>query len=136
MKILLALAAFALVAVLVVSATMGADTLVPGGDSAKKKPVGGLAPSGGKARLLPASLSPPSIKGTGFKPGENVTVKFVDGPKATRRAKANGSGSFTILMPERNNQCGNLSAVAVGDKGSRASFQFAQVLCAVPSQSQ
>ncbi len=136
MKILLALAAFALAAALVVSATMGAGTLVPGGDSAKKKPVGGLAPSGGKARLLPASLSPPSIKGTGFKPGENVTVKLIDSPKATRRAKANGSGSFTIRMPERTNQCGGLTAVAVGDKGSRASFQFAQVMCAVPSQSQ
>src|ERR687897_3079576 len=117
MKILLALAAFALLAVLVVSATMGADTLIPGGDPAKK-PVGGLAPSGGKARLLPTSLSPPSIKGTGFKPGENVTIKLIDSPQSTRRAKASESGSFTIRMPERTNQCGGLTAVAVGDKGS------------------
>lgn len=136
MKILLALAAVALGAVLVVSATMGADTLVPGGDSAKKKPAGGLAPTPGKARLLPASLSPPSLKGTGFKPGEHVTVKIVDGSKATRRATADGSGSFVVRMPARIDRCNGMTVVAVGDKGTRTAFQFAELLCAVPGTHQ
>ena len=136
MKILLTLAAIVVAAALVVSATMGAETLVPGGDSAKEKPRGGLAPSSGKAQLMPSSLTPPSLKGTGFKPGENVTVKIVDGLKATRRVKASASGSFTVRLAARTDRCGGMTAIAVGDKGSRASFQFAQVMCAVPSQSQ
>jgi hypothetical protein len=131
MKILLALAAVALAAVLVVSATMGAEALVPGGDSAKKTSVGGLAPSPGKARLMPASLAPPTLKGTGFKAGEKVTVKVVDGLAFTRRAVANSSGSFTVRLPPTTDRCNGMTAYAVGDKGSRASFQFAQFTCAV-----
>ena len=132
MKILLALFAFAALAVLVVSATMGAETLIPGGETKRKPPVGGLAPSGGKARLLPSSSAPQSLKGTGFKPGEIVTVKVVHPPQAIRRAQADGSGSFTVRLPARANRCNGMTVVAVGNKGSRASFQFAQVLCAAP----
>jgi hypothetical protein len=132
MKILLTLAAFVLVAVLVVSATMGAETLVPGGESNKKTPVGGLAPSSGKARILPTGFAPPSLKGTGFKPGEDVTVKVVGGSsKATRRARANGSGSFTVRLGMPADRCNGMTVTAVGDKGSRASFQFAELLCAM-----
>ena len=40
MKILVALIAIALAAALLCLATMGADTLVPGGDSAKKQAAG------------------------------------------------------------------------------------------------
>jgi hypothetical protein len=130
MKIALALIGFALAAVLVVSATMGAETLVPGGDSSKRKPVGGLAPSPGKARLMPTSFAPPTLKGTGFKAGENVTVKIIDGPKATRHVKASNSGSFTVRVPARADRCKGMAAIAIGDRGSRASFQFAEVMCA------
>ena len=136
MKILLALAAFALAAAFVVSATMGAGDARPRRRLREEEAGGRIGAQRRQGPAVAASLSPPSIKGTGFKPGENVTVKLIDSLKATRRAKANGSGSFTIRMPERTNQCGGLTAVAVGDKGSRASFQFAQVMCAVPSQSQ
>jgi hypothetical protein len=130
MKILLALAAFALAAVLVVSATMGAETLVPGGDDGKKKPAGGFAPSSGKPSLMPMGFAPPTLKGTGFRPGENVTVTIVDGVKATRRAKANSAGSFVVQLPTRTDRCNGMTAMAVGDKGSRTSFQLAEVMCA------
>ncbi len=130
MKILLVLLAIAIAAVLVVSATMGAGTLVPGGESAKKKPRGTIAQTG-KARLLPTSFAPPSLKGTGFKPGENVTVKVLDaGPKVTRRVQADGSGSFVVRLSTRVDRCSGMTATAVGDKGSRTSFQFAELLCA------
>src|SRR5688572_13250593 len=127
MKILLALAAFALAAVLVVSATMGAETLVPGGESKKQTPVGGVA-SNGKARLLPAGFAPPTLKGTGFKPGENVTVK-VDA--VTKRVRADSNGSFSVRLSNRFDRCNGMRASAVGDKGSKASFQFAELLCAM-----
>lgn len=131
MRILVALAAFALAAVLVVSATMGADTLVPGAGDTKKTPSGGLAPAdNGKARILPMGVS--SLKGTGFKPGEKVTVKVVDGPRKTMRTTANGSGSFSVRLPAQVDRCNGMTVVAVGDQGSRASFQLSQLLCAAP----
>ena len=136
MKILLALAAFALAAVLIVSATMGAETLVPGGESKKKTtPVGGLVPSGGKARLFPSGFA--SLKGTGFKPRENVTVKVLGDitTSTRRRVQADASGSFIVRLPKRGNRCNGMTATAVGDKGSRASFQLAELLCAAPGSS-
>jgi hypothetical protein len=133
MKILLALAAFALAAALVVSATMGAGTLVPGGDDRKKKPGGGLAlPPSGKARLLPTGFAPPTLKGTGFKPGENVTVQIRDNATPTKkRVKASSSGSFTVRLAARVDRCNGMTVTAVGDQGSRASFQLSELLCAV-----
>lgn len=130
MKILLALIAFALAGVLVVSATMGAGTLVPGGDSKKKTPRGGVV-SNGKARILPTSFAPPTVKGTGFRPGENVTVRLHEGAsKGTRRVRADSSGSFTVRLSPRVDRCNGMTITAVGDKGSRTSFQFAELLCA------
>lgn len=130
MKILVALLAIALAAALVVSATMGAGTLVPGGESSKKKPRGGVTATG-KARLLPTSFAPPSLKGTGFKPGENVTVKVLGAAtKATRRVLADRSGSFVVRLATRFDRCNGMTVTAVGDKGSRTSFQFAELLCA------
>ncbi len=131
MKILVALAGIAVAAVLVVSATMGAETLVPGGESAKKKPRGGLA-TNGKALLLPTNGAGSSLKGTGFKPGENVVVKVLDGTtKTTRRVRADGSGSFVVRLAAAFDRCNGMTVTAVGDKGSRTSFQFAELLCAM-----
>jgi hypothetical protein len=130
MKILLVLAAVAAAAVLVVSATMGAGTLVPGGESSKIKPRTGVA-TNGKARIQPTSFAPLALKGTGFRPGENVTVTVVATTKATRRVRASGSGSFAVRLATGFDRCNGLTVSAVGDKGSRTSFQFSQLLCAV-----
>jgi hypothetical protein len=133
MKIALVLLGFALAAVLVVSATMGAETLVPGGESTKKLPRGAMA-TNGKARLLPVGFSPMTLKGTGFKPGENVTVE-VEGGK-TKRVQASASGAFTVRFPSRVDRCQGMTASAVGDKGSRAAFQHAEVMCAMSGAQQ
>jgi hypothetical protein len=130
MKILLVLAAIVLAAALVVSATMGAETLVPGGDSAKKQPRGSMTVYTGKARVLPAGLSPPAVKGSGFKPGENVTVRLVDGAaKATRRVKADSKGAFLVRLQNDYDRCNGMTVIAVGDKGSKATFQLSELLC-------
>jgi hypothetical protein len=129
MKILLALVVVAVAAVLVVSATMGADTLVPGGGS-KTMPKGD-AGSNGKAALKMMSFSPLKLRGTGFRPGENVKVRLLDGPVLTRQVKASTAGAFTVQMPGQLTQCG-VTVSAIGDKGSRAGFQFSQFACAAP----
>jgi hypothetical protein len=134
MKILLVLATIVLAAALIVSATMGAGTLVPGGDSDgdKNTPRGTVAGQKGKPRILAVSLSPLVIKGTGFVPGEHVTVKIVDGPKAKRRTTANAQGAFTVRVPTRFDRCNGMTVSAVGDKGSKTGFALAEFLCASP----
>ena len=131
MKILLALVVVAVAAVLVVSATMGADTLVPGGGSSKTMPKGGSG-SNGKAALKAMSFTPLVLRGTGFRAGENVKVKLLDGPVQTRQVKASTTGAFTVRMAAQLTQCKGLTVSAVGDKGSRAGFQFSQFACAAP----
>jgi hypothetical protein len=134
MKILLALIAVGIVAVLAVSATMGAGTLVPGGDSSveKKNPPFGVT-ANGKARLLPMSFTTGTFKGVGFKSGENVTVRMLDDArKATKRVRADARGSFTVRMGLRMERCYGGTVTAVGDKGSRTSFNFSHLLCAAP----
>ena len=138
MKVAVALIGIALTAALVVSATMGAGTLVPGDGSTAspppppapgsttKLPRGELTPNG-KARLMPVSFAPPTLKGSGFRPGENVTVD-VDGKK--KKVKASSSGTFTVRYPSRVDRCHGMSATAVGDKGSRTGFQLSEFMCA------
>jgi hypothetical protein len=133
MKILLALAAVALAAALVVSATMGAGALVPGGGSAKDQSSSVAPGAKGKARLTAMSFSPLRIKGTGFRPGENVTVKVEDGlAKRSRRVKASSAGAFMAGWNVRYEGCKGMTVSAVGDKGSRAGFQFSEFVCAAP----
>jgi hypothetical protein len=133
MKIAIALIGIALAAVLVVSATMGAGTLVPGGESTKKAPRGAIA-TNGKARLMPVSFAPATLKGTSFRPGENVRVEL-EGIK-TKNVQANSAGAFTVRFPSRADRCHGMSASAVGDKGSRASFQLAELMCAMSGATQ
>jgi hypothetical protein len=91
-----------------------------------------LSTATGKARILPAGLSPPAVKGSGFKPGENVTVRLVDGAaKATKRVKADSKGAFVVRLQTGYDRCNGMTVTAVGDKGSKASFQLAEFLCAV-----
>ena len=134
MKIFVALIAIALAAALLVSATMGADKLVPGGGSAKSKPEatmnGGVA---GKAQLMPVGLRPLMVKGTGFKSGETVTLRSTDSPVKTRRTvKASPTGSFVVRMGVSADRCNGMTVVAIGSKGSRAAFNFSEIVCAAP----
>jgi len=135
MKIAIVVLGIVLAAALVVSATMGAETLVPGGDSSSKSKVpGSEIRTNGKARLMPMNFAPPILKGTNFKPRENVTVKVEGG--RTRKVQASDSGTFTVRFPARVERCNGMTATAVGDKGSRAAFQLAELMCAASGTAQ
>ena len=88
----------------------------------------GVAPSG-KAQLMVSSLSPPSLRGSGFRPGENVTVRMREGAsKGTKRVRANASGSFVVRYPALPaGDCGGMNVTAAGDKGSRAGVRVLPV---------
>lgn len=126
MKVLVAFAGIALVAVLTVSATMGAETLVPGGDSAEKQ--GLPTAASGKARLRPTGKG---MRGTGFVPGENVRVTVLEAlpGKVTRRVTADANGTFVVRLNAAVDRCNGYTVTAVGDKGSRASYRPPQLLC-------
>ncbi len=134
MKFALAILAIAVAAVLVISATMAAgliDTIDTRSASRENKV--NAVPSSGKARIVPLSMTPLRIKGRGFVAGERVRVTATAGSKkVTRPATAGSRGGFVVLLPLGEiDRCNGLLVVATGDKGSRTSFQFAQLLCPV-----
>jgi hypothetical protein len=135
MKILLALFAIALAAVLVVSATLGAGTLIPG-DGGPGKPPGrvGGGPTG-RPQLIPVGSAPLTLKGIGFEAGETVTVRSADNPVQSRRTvKASATGSFVVRLGRSVDRCNGGTVLATGNRGSKAGFNFAPTVCAVPGQ--
>jgi len=82
------------------------------------------------AELKPRSLAPLQLSGSGFKRRERVriTVTPTGGESVTKRLWAKRNGSFTATFAGVE-ACNGLEAVAVGRRGSRASFQFAAVGC-------
>jgi hypothetical protein len=52
------------------------------------------AATAGSARLRVTSLSPATVRGTGFVPGERVRVTVAAGSSATRRVLAGPAGGF------------------------------------------
>jgi hypothetical protein len=82
------------------------------------------------ANLLPVRLAPLTLHGTGFHRFERVrvTVTPVIGSPATKRVRANRHGAFRATFRRLRADGNGLEAVAVGRRGSRASFQFSSFL--------
>ena len=77
--------------------------------------------------------SPVAFRGTGFKAHERVRVSVYAGTRATRRTTAGLRGGFTVRFAGLNpSACAGFSAVAVGNKGSRASFKRPPGECPQP----
>ena len=79
------------------------------------------------AKLVPAQLDPLTLHGSGFHRFERirVTVTPVGGTATTKRLRANRHGSFRVVFRRLRADGNGLEAVAVGRRGTRASFQFA-----------
>jgi hypothetical protein len=78
------------------------------------------------AKLVPARLEPLTLHGTGFHRFERIRVAVtpVVGSPATKRVRANRHGAFRVVFRSLRADGNGLEAVAVGRRGSRASFQF------------
>ena len=87
-------------------------------------------PADARAKLVPRSLAPLELDGRGFKRFERVkvTVTPTGGAAVTERLRARRKGSFTATFAGVD-ACNGIEAVAVGRRGSRASFQLAAVGC-------
>ena len=86
------------------------------------------APAPGKAQLAPKGQKPLTVEGTGFRPREKVTV-VANGMRSQQvSTQADSSGSFTASF-DKVDACDSVTVTATGSKGSRAEFNFSQLVC-------
>jgi hypothetical protein len=94
------------------------------GTSSGEKQVAGTA---SRPTIAPADTSPLRLRGALFRPGERVRVTVNGEGRATKRVTASAKGTFVVTFAGSAG-C-NLTVVATGDEGSRASFQLSSFVC-------
>jgi hypothetical protein len=76
---------------------------------------------------------PVTVRGTGFKPYEQVRLTVDARDRFVRRATAGPGGAFTMRLPGVDmNTCTGFSITVTGSQGSRATFKRAPGVCAEP----
>jgi len=102
-------------------------TAVTGGSSAA------VSRETAKPRLVLLDTDPVTFRGVGFQSAERVQVTAADGDHAVRRAATGSSnGTFTMRVPGVDaNDCEGFSAIATGNKGSRAYYKRAPGQCPI-----
>jgi hypothetical protein len=77
-----------------------------------------------------AEPSPLMFSGTGFRTGEHVRVVAIAGKRATHWVTAGARGRFAVRFRGMNaDTCRGLTAVAIGNLGSRATYKRAPGEC-------
>jgi hypothetical protein len=98
-------------------------TLAPAGAAADQSATG-------RAKLQVVMGAPLVVRGTHFVPGEQVTVTVVAAQKRMKRTVANGQGGFLVRFRMSFERCNSgLTALAVGNRGSRARVKRPPMLC-------
>lgn len=80
-----------------------------------------------KAALRLVTADPLKVAGVGFKKWERVRLSMTGAGSATRHVRAGRRGSFVVGFGHV--ECGSLTIVAVGRRGSRASLNYSAVVC-------
>jgi hypothetical protein len=76
---------------------------------------------------------PVIVRGTGFKPRENVAVTVRARRWARKQVVASSRGVFTVRFQRLNSSgCAGLWVVAVGNRDSRAGYSRSPGLCPLP----
>jgi hypothetical protein len=81
-----------------------------------------------RAQLSPVQQQPLVVKGTGFRPGEKVTLSAKGLHSSHATARADDSGEFQATFHGLKN-CDSVTVTAVGSNGSRAEFNLSQIAC-------
>jgi hypothetical protein len=81
-----------------------------------------------RPQLSPTGQSPLTVKGTGFRPHEEVTLAAKGLQSASATATADESGSFTASFHGLK-ACDSVTVTASGSKGSRTEFNLSQIVC-------
>jgi hypothetical protein len=116
----------AVVLAALIAAAVAAATLSFSGSSHATPTTARVLPSGHAA--LEAGGNPLRVTGTGFKPGEHVRVTVLGGRKQTKNVVASSRGTFSVKFQGRSD-CASLTVYALGDRGSRTSFNLSSFLC-------
>jgi hypothetical protein len=92
---------------------------------------GAAQTSGSRALLRLTDTQPVKLTGLHFHSGERVRVTVVaETARRTRLVRATRAGAFVATFSELStDRCGELSAVAVGARGSRATFKLIPLGC-------
>jgi hypothetical protein len=84
---------------------------------------------GSKARLSLARGAPLVLRGVNFVPAEHVRVTVSAERQLAKRITADAAGRFVARFRTSFDRCLGLSAVAVGNRGSRARLKTPELLC-------
>jgi hypothetical protein len=121
-------AAIAVMAVLAATGVGVALAASAGAFESDKNAVDEYVSPAGRPVIRPLSTEPLRIKGTGFRPGERVTLAAKGTRnKARRSVTASDKGSFVAKLGSAG--CDSLTVYAVGNRGSRASFNLSSFVC-------
>jgi hypothetical protein len=85
--------------------------------------------TGSKARLALARGAPLVLRGVNFVPAEHVRVTVSAERQLSKRITADAAGRFVVRFRTSFDRCLGLSAIAVGDRGSRARLKMPELLC-------
>ena len=86
-----------------------------------------------RARLYVGAGAPLVVRGTHFVPGEQVTVTVSAREKRMKRTVANRQGGFLVRFRMSLPRCSaGFTALAVGNRGSRAMVKRPPMLCPDP----
>lgn len=96
----------------------------------------GWSAGGGEARGKPTlKLSngyPLTVRGTNFRPGEPVRVTVSSQLKRTKNVIASRTGVFVVRFQDAYHRCAGMLAIAVGERGSRATLKMPVRGCPAP----
>jgi hypothetical protein len=96
-------------------------------------PAHAVAERAARPSLDVVSLDPLRIRGERFRSAERVRVTaWINGRRSVARTRAGRRGVLTVVYPVRmgSDACtASVTAVAVGDRGSRAALAFDHIVC-------
>ena len=109
------------------SAALALVALLAGcGQTASPKPAGETSRS--RPQLVPVQHQPLVVKGTGFQPGEKVTLSAKGLRSSRATATADDAGEFEATLHGLKS-CDSVNVFAVGSSGSRAQFNLSSIAC-------
>jgi hypothetical protein len=87
----------------------------------------------GTAALRLVDQNPVTLRGSGFKRRERVSISAASGgPRLVRVVRATAAGTFTVVFTQLRFDPCDLEARAVGGSGSRAVLKLPERMCPLP----